>query len=158
MEYRTSRPFSGNVSAALEVARSVFISNGFKVDMPNNTELVATGSGMTSSRQNPLLGVTSVKVTIGPASINLSATLGGVRWMRNFLFLFPLGLGVFLIILFALLSLPWIAFLSVLFAIMPWLILAPLFTGWIRRRTLRALDTLLYNMESAGQPISRLAD
>jgi hypothetical protein len=150
MNYKSSIPFTGDAGVALDVAKSVFINNGYTVEFPSDTEIVARGPGMTNTRQNPLLGVTQVRISVESFSIYLSSDLGGVRQMGRFILFFPLLLALLLMGIFAILKMPSSSLLIAGVSISPWVIIGPLLSRWIQNRTVAAVDTLLNNMKSAG--------
>ena len=147
MEYKISLPFTGSSSAAIGIARAQFITNGFKVDQPNDAELAVLGPGMHSTNQNPILGVSRAKITVSSGSINFYAELGGVTFMQRFVYIFPPALVIFMAIVFACVPTfprhtPFLTFVLIL----PWLIISPLMARWIKNRTIAAVDTLVHNM------------
>jgi hypothetical protein len=151
MQYKRSVSFGGSADKAIEVARLQFMANGFKLDQPSETELVATGHGMHSSRQNPIAGVSHARITVSSHSIDIIAELGGVKFMQKFLYIFPPALGGFLAIVFACIpSFPWHVPLMAFLPVLPWVVISPLMAKWIKNRTTRAVDILAHNMKSAG--------
>lgn len=151
MRYERSLPFDGDPRQALQVATGVLASNSFALELRGQTALVANGPGLHGTRQNPILGVTRAEIRVEAGTIRIAAELGGVRSMRNFLFIFPPALAILLLGTLSAAGLPWHSVgLAVLLALAPWLVLAPALTGWVKRRTTHALDTLLHNMASVG--------
>ena len=70
--------------------------------------------------------------------------------MQWFLYLFPPALGGLLALTFALIPhFPRQASLAPFLAVSPWLIISPLMGRWIRKRTIRAIDTLAHNLTTA---------
>ena len=124
------------------------MANGFRLDRPRETQLIAMGPGiLRSTQQNPLLGVSHATISVSANSIDLQAELGGVKFLQQFIILFPPALGGFLSLTFFFMpnapnSAPLMAFVPVL----PWLVISPLMARWIKTRTTKALDTLVYNM------------
>jgi hypothetical protein len=156
MEYSKTVPFTGHGARALDVARAVFVGQGFQVVTSSGYELRVTGPGIISTRENPLKGVSEASIIMRPDSIEIKAILGGVKRMKNFLYLFPLGMALFFLIVFGVLAWslpglrhPWI-FLGPALALSPWVFLAPLMTRSIEKRTKHAVDTLLSNMTMLG--------
>jgi hypothetical protein len=147
MEYKTSVPFRGSAKAAIHVARLQFMANGFKVEQPGESELAAIGPGMHSTKQNPILGVSRARIIVSANAINLHAELGGVKFMQRFVYIFPPALGFLLALVFACTpTMPRHAPLAAFVPVLPWLVLSPLLAGWVKRRTIKAVDTLVYNM------------
>jgi hypothetical protein len=137
-------PFSGDPASALEVARTALLGQGFEIVDQSSGELRATGPGMNSTNQPPLCGVSEITFLAGTSAIVARARLGGVRKMKMFLWLFPPGLGLVLMVLFTLLGMPhsW----TVLLAVAPWLVLSPIMSSWIEQRTTKAVDSLARSM------------
>ena len=149
MDYTLSVPCSGSISAAVETARLQFIANGFRLDQPSETELIATGEGMYSTKRNPIVGVSHARITVTSDSVDIVAKLGGVKLMQRFLYIFPPALAGCLALIFACIpSFPRHAPLMAFLPVVPWIIISPLMARWIRTRTTKALDTLAYNMTS----------
>ena len=150
MDYTISVPFSGSISGAVEAARSQFIANGFRLDQPSETELIATGQGMYSTKRNPIVGVSYARITVSSDSIDITAKLGGVKLLQRVVYIFPPALAGCLALIFACIPsfpghVPLMAFLPVV----PWIIISPLMARWVRTRTTKALDTLAYNMTAS---------
>jgi len=146
MEIRATRPFTGNSARALELARTILASNGFKVRLEGAGSLTATGPGMTSTRRNPLCGISSLRLSVFGGEARAEAELGGVRWMKRFLYGFPPLLGLLLIAVFFLAGLPPFTVLVVAGALAPWVVLSPLLVKVLERNTRKALDALLSNL------------
>jgi hypothetical protein len=158
MEYSKTVPFTGKASKALEVARSTFLPQGFQIVASTDYELRVTGPGLNSTRENPLKGITEASIVIRPSAsaIEMKAVLGGVEKMKKFLTFFPLGLGIFFLIIIGVTALSVSAvreplfFLIPLLALSPWLFLSPWMSRMIAKRTVQAIDTLLHNMAMLG--------
>ena len=149
MQYNKSVPFNGSASTAIETAQLQLMANGFKLDQPGETELIATGRGMHSTKQNPIVGASHVRITVSSSSINICAELGGVKFMQRFVYIFPPALGGFLALVFAFIpNFPKRVPLMALLPILPWLVISPLMARWIKNRTTKALNTLVHNMAS----------
>jgi hypothetical protein len=151
MDHQASVPFGGDPAKALETARSVLATNGFKVNPQGENGITAEGPGMKSTRQNPLLGMTRAQITVRQSSIDLEAELGGVRFMQQFIIFFPPGLILFLALIFALLPMEGEAPSRMwLFMILPWIVIGPLIAKTMKRSTVKAIDTLLHNMSRSA--------
>ncbi len=137
-------PFSGDPAAALEVARTGLLGQGFEIVDQSSGELRAIGPGMSSTNQPPLCGASEITFLASTSAIVARARLGGVRKMKMFLWLFPPGLGLVLMVSFALFGMPfsWIPLL----AVAPWLVLSPMMSSWIEQRTTKAVDGLVRSM------------
>ena len=149
--YRNRMPFTGNVELALHNVRSTLQAAGFQKVELSETALAAWGPGMHNNKQPPLCGATKIDIQIYDGSAHLNAELGGVRFMRNFIYFFPPGLAVGLGLLFGALATggsmpPQAAFMPLLIVI-PWLFIGPIMVRSIRSRTTEALDLLLEDMQ-----------
>jgi hypothetical protein len=157
MEYAKTVPFTGRASKALYVAQSTFISQGFQIVANTDSELRVTGPGMSSTRENPLRGVSEATIIVRPEAIEIKAILGGVERIKTFLRFFPLGMALFFLLVFGVLALTvpvlriWWIFLIPLLALSPWLFLAPMIARSTEKRTTQAVDTLLNNMMVMGR-------
>lgn len=147
-EHRFSVPFRGNRSAAIDVARTTLLAVGFEITAESEGELQAEGPGLRSTRQSPLLGASRYRFRVGSANIRVEALLGGVRNMKLFLFVFPAGLALLLMALFAILRMEnwWVPAL----AVSPWVVISPLMAVMVQRRTTRAVDGLARSMARAA--------
>jgi hypothetical protein len=154
----TQRTFSNTITILEAV--------GFKILSCDQNRAELQGPGMNSTKQNPLLGATTIQVRRSDSGIKLDATLGGIATMERFLKWFPLGLGLLLGTLFAFVGgmgfgqqfgipfgVPWaqglnwiiVAYTFALLPITPWFFISPWMVNMIRRRTTEALKTLLHN-------------
>jgi hypothetical protein len=169
--YSKSIPFSGDIDAAFAAAANVLGANGFVLHEKGLSRVEFDGPGMRSSRQNPLLGASHLRMEARAGTLSLDAELGGVDTMRRFLIYFPLAMaaGFFVLIglgggflleqlgasnrgepvaregFWLLLTAP-----LALLPFAPWLILSPLMCRAIRRRTIEALDRLLAHIANAA--------
>lgn len=164
--YTTSTETPGPTGEILQAALTVLTNNGFAI--VNRDELTASlkGPGLNSTRQNPLLGASAIRLALEGNQLRLDADLGGVDSMRRFLMRFPfllgLGLGLFFGVggglmfgqLFGVgFGVPWaqgwawmlLALGFAMLPVSPWLVLSPMISKWIRTRTQHALQTLVRN-------------
>ena len=137
-------PFSGDPEAALEVGRTALLGHGFEIVDQSPGTLQALGPGMSSTNQPALCGVSEIAFAVGGSTIAVTARLGGVKNMKVFLWLFPPGLGLVLMVsfMFAGMQHAWVA----LAAVAPWVVLSPLMSKWIEGRTTKAVDRLVRSM------------
>jgi hypothetical protein len=148
--YEYSTPFRGDPNAAFTLAKTALLALGFEVLPGSSAELRAKGPGMRSTRQSALLGVSRFRFQIAASTLTASATLGGVASMKAFVTLFPPGLILSLVVLFAVLG-QGISYLG-LWLVAPWLVISPLMAALIERRTTRAVDRLARSMAVAALP------
>lgn len=139
---------------SLDFIAGTLATLGFHLEDRTHDRLEATGPGLRSTKQNPLLGVTRIAVHLGHREARASAELGGVDWMRRFVMWFPLSLGVGLGLLAAGMAVglgnqPFSTGLFVFglaqLTVLPWLFIGPFVVRSIRRRTESSIETLLNN-------------
>ena len=104
---------------------------------------------MHSTHQPPIVGVTELRLVMSSSTISAEAILGGVATMKAFVALFPPGLVLTLWVIFRLVGMqaPW----QVLLAGAPWIVLAPLISSMMERRTTRAVEVLVRGMAQAAE-------
>jgi hypothetical protein len=145
MKYAASTTITGSPEIALARIRDALLANGFTITTARSTELTTTGPGMMSNKENPIRGVSAATFLTQGGQLHVTAELGGAAFLGRFAIYFPLGLGLFFVILFG-----WGRFssgpagiLTPLLSVAPWLILGPLIARMIRKRTEKAIDALL---------------
>ena len=145
-EYAT--PFSGDATAALDLACAALVSQGFEIVSNDAHEMRLLGPGMHSNRQSALLGATDVWLRVTDSEIAARATLGGVAKMQAFVTWFPPGLilSLMLMPLFFGQPVPWWGFAM----IVPWLFISPWMAAAMRRSTERAIDGMVRGMAQVG--------
>jgi hypothetical protein len=154
--FSTSVPFTGNARRALAVAQSTLLASNFVVISSSEALLQVKGRGMTSTRGNPLKGMTEGTFVVRNSAIEVSAVLGGVQWLKNFLRIMPLAMAVLFLVIFGVVAVfvpvfrHWWIFLIPIAALSPWLVLAPVMGRTIERRTTEAIDDLVSNMVLLG--------
>ena len=92
MEYEKIFSVRSNESAVLDQAAKLLLARGFNLDEQSDNEIRLVGPGMRSTNQDPILGATEIAMHQSHANrgkIAVSADLGGVRWMSNFVTYFP---------------------------------------------------------------------
>lgn len=150
MIYETSLSFNGSVARAFAVAESILLPNAFIITEKTTTAIAFRGGGMTSIRQNPLLGASQIRIEALPGALQLTAELGGVRFMTYLVWVFPFGLVAFLTVLFNILPTHHPGLIPLIGAL-PWLVISPVIAMSIRQRTVRALNGLLHNMAFSSE-------
>lgn len=161
-EYEVITKGSQTEERMLTNAITTLTHHGFRLERRTENEAELTGPGMTSTKQDPLLGASRVRLQTRDGRLKVNAELGGVQTMRRFLTWFPLILGATLGLTFSVVgglvlgqqdgpapALPWrwllFGFGTALLPVSPWLILSPLMIRWITRRTKNAIETLAHN-------------
>lgn len=92
MQYEKLIHVRSNENAVLDEAAKLLLARGFNFDSQTENEIRLTGPGMRSTKQDPILGATAISLRQSHATrgkIAVSADLGGVRWMSNFITFFP---------------------------------------------------------------------
>ncbi len=152
MNYEQSIEFHGDPVRAFAAASNILMPNSFKLVEKTLDHVVYEGAGMISSCQSPLMGATRIRIEAKWDRLNLSAWLGGVRSMTWFLWIFPFALAGVILTIFAAMGISHLreTGLIALLSISPWMVLSPLMSQWLKRRTERALDTLLSNLAAVA--------
>jgi hypothetical protein len=164
--YQTAAEFGGDPRAVLDSAIATLTHNGFAITQRDAASASLTGPGLTSTKQNAILGASHVLLNVRGNRLEAQAELGGVDRMQRFLMRFPfllaLAIGLFLGVgggLFfgaqtgAGFGAPWAPGWSWLLvtlgismlAVSPWFVLSPLMSRAMRNRTQTALETLVRN-------------
>ena len=153
MEYRKSMEFRGDAAKGIEAARAILSANNFGIVEQTDAAIVLRGPGMMNTRQNAIVGATEIELSVDRGEVALRASLGGVLGMMCFVCIFPFALAGFLGCMFALTSgRSFVEAMRVpLLAVSPWVVLSPLMSIWIKRRTERALDNLLTNVAAIAE-------
>jgi hypothetical protein len=167
---------SATSTDVLQSAVTTLISNGFAMTNRDASSATLTGPGQRSTKQNPILGASRIVLRIDNGILHVDAELGGVDSMRRFVMWFPFLLGLGLGLAFTVVGgltfgrifgvgfgVPWaqgwrwvvIAMGSAFLPVAPWIVLSPMLVNIIRKRTHRALQTLVENATQQtlpGQP------
>ena len=169
MVYSNSVAFSGDPERLLSVASTILMTNGFAVVEQDAARILFAGPGLNSTKQNPLLGASSVHVRASDGLLTIEAEYGGVESLRRFMIRFPLLLGLGIGLAFAVIMLaaiigmhlsgidfgaattvvwwsPLLVMLPALLAVSPWVFLAPWIRQHLERKTTAAIDTLMVNV------------
>ena len=111
---------------------------------------------MLSSRQNPLVGISRIRIRGSSGNLSLEADFEGIRKLIKFLVFFIVGMAVFFVVLFGILfskqGQPVTKIILISLApFIPWPVIIPLMAIWMKSRTSKALDTLVNNMAALGR-------
>lgn len=156
MDYSKTVPISGDGRTILDQARNVFLQQGFDVSPISAQRFEARGEKLLRNNHNPYHGVSRATFMVAGGTLTVDAALGGVRRLRNFLFVFPPTLALVLAVTFRLMDNfagqpSYMPFLLAFAPIVPWVVLAPLMTYWFRRKVVQTLDTMLENLRAMGR-------
>ncbi len=144
----------GEATALLRHLRDQFVNRGYRLEETTDTRLeVRTPTQYSQTRQNPLLMLSTATVTADGEFVRFQGELGGLVWMRRFLYLFPAGLGlllaaIFLGVVYLTADMPvGAALLTPVLALGPWVVIAPVMVCWLRGRAMRSVEALLHNAQ-----------
>lgn len=158
VQYERSVTVAGAPEDALDLARAAFTTRGFRLEVVGRRSFEATGPGLRSTKQDPLLGLSWVRASVASGSLRLEAELGGVTRMRRMLIwliagleaLFLLGFGIAWLVVPELRGMP-VLWVVVVAPFVPWVFFLPFLAGLIRRNTVAAADTLLHNVAAEAE-------
>lgn len=149
--YSNTVPMRRDAGEALEKARAVLLAAGFRAGASERGGVVFLGPGLNSTRQNPLLGASRLRLVARGERLSVDADLGGARRLGRFARFFPPLLCLALAIVFTVVftfkfdTLAWMAPVygttGLLAAV--WLLVGPVLARAIRRNTWTALDELV---------------
>lgn len=174
MTYSNSVAVTGDAQRVLASASTILMTIGFEVVEQAGDRIEFVGPGLSSTRQNPILGASKLIVGVEHGRLFVNADYGGVDSLRRFMIRFPLLLGigigsvfaVILSVVFLVLYIlgvdmgpawaiawlsPLMAFGIALTSVSPWIFLAPWITRHLQRKTADALDTLMTNVSHAAE-------
>jgi len=156
MDYEKTVPFGGNVRKAIEVARNAFIHHNFQIVHDSDLEVELIGPGMLSSRQNPLVGISRIRIRGSSGNLSLEADFEGIRKLTKYLALFIVSMAIFFVLFFGIRfsrqGQPVTKVILISLApFIPWPVIIPLMAIWMKSRTSKALDTLVNNMAALGR-------
>ena len=154
MEYQKKIRFAGDADRAVRFGVETLTSQGFRITRHHAASAELAGPGMSSSKQNPLVGASHVEVRGRSGELSLVAQLGAVRRLIRVMALFLLGLALGLAVLFGILFRDRHLLQILLLALAPfvaWPAILALLGIVFRKRTCAALDTLLDNMAAIGK-------
>ncbi|MCC6491202.1 MAG: hypothetical protein IT364_27180 [Candidatus Hydrogenedentes bacterium] len=150
MDYARTVPVTADGRKILEQARNVFIQQGFEVSPVSAQRFEAKGEKLLRNNHNPFHGVSRAIFMVSGGMLTVEAEFGGVRRLRNFLFIFPPALGVVLAVTFSLMGnfagKPWYMPFLPIAPVAPWVVISPLMASSFRRKVIGTLDTLLENL------------
>ncbi|HPO13090.1 MAG TPA: hypothetical protein PLI09_06560 [Candidatus Hydrogenedentes bacterium] len=147
MKYERWINLDGNPAKALESAREQFLQQGFKLTSLSPTSFEVTGPGMNNTRQNALRGVSKAYVSISGKELHVEAELRYARRMQRFVLFFPpaLILGLMATFLVTLPGSKTVALASCIPQLLIWIPISLIWAPSIRRRTEKAIDTVMEN-------------
>ncbi|MCA8998088.1 MAG: hypothetical protein KDA80_13915 [Planctomycetaceae bacterium] len=172
MNYTREIPYDGTPSDAFTPLLQTLSANGFAVVEQEPKRMRFAGPGLNSTRQNPIRGVSELVAEVRDGTLALDAELGGVEFLGRFLRIFPVALGLFLLVVlgtslglvlgaqfgigFGVPFAPgwmWLPFIGAitLLPTLPWLFLGPMITQSIRKKTERAVDALLTTVIASNE-------
>jgi hypothetical protein len=143
--YERTVPLRMPAATAVTAIQSAFVDNGFSITMERPDAFDATGPGMNSTGQHPLLGISTVTVFATATHLTLRAELGALRRMQYMVLGFPSVLILLVCTGFhCLLSHGDLFVKNSAPSLLLTLLTLGFFMGlWLHHRTSRALDLLL---------------
>jgi len=117
-------------------------------------ELVGLGTFLMKG-QDPLNGISRVRISGAEGELSIEAEFGAVRKLVKYMTLFIGGMAVFFSLFFGIMfydkTHPARWFVQSLAPFLPWPVLLPVISIFLKFRTSRALDVLLNNMAIIGK-------
>jgi hypothetical protein len=156
VDYNGKIPIHGDGRKLLEKAQSIFIQEGYTVSPISGHRFEASGGHPLQKNHSPIHGVSRAVFMVSPGTLTVEAELGGVRKIRNFLLIFLPSLGTFLAVTASLAEdfsdqPPYMPLAIAFVPLAPWVVLLPVLVYVYRRRAIRALDSMLQNLQSVGK-------
>ena len=148
MDYQTTIAYPGDATEGLTRLVEILSPLGFRIERRERSEIEVTGPGMNNTRQSPLLGISRLRAQVQPGQLTVEAQFGALDRLLWFMGGFLIALGVFLVVLFAILfrNRPDFHLWIVILPFAPWPILLPLLRVFLHRRLRRTLDNVLHNL------------
>lgn len=148
MKHESRAPYSGDHVAILDRAVDQLATIEFVLVEKSETSRTLAGPGMHSTKQPALVGASDIEIAREGGEMVIRADLGGVRAMSRFVWIFPPCLCLFVAATIAL-SNGEVDWTWMLLPALPWVVIAPLMSRMIERRTRRALDGWLQTLVAA---------
>jgi hypothetical protein len=159
MEYERQFAVQMDVATVLEAARDILMSVGFRVkSLPAGTGYEALGPGqMRNNHENPLLGISTVRLTRAGQSIAIEADFGNLKLMKYFILFFPSALILCLGLLFQLPGLhhdrmapPFMLKYGPLLGMAFWIPVGMIWWPILRRSTVKSIETMIENAKTVA--------
>ncbi|MEC7949424.1 MAG: hypothetical protein VX265_17785 [Myxococcota bacterium] len=139
-----TQPLDAAPDAVLERARIMLGTRGFAVTVQGR-RLLAQGPHLLSASQQPVLGAGRIVLDVDDAEARLASDLSGLSRLRWFVMFGPTLIAVAIGGGMTLAGVDG-ALRPALINALIWLFLGPALSVWLRRRTERALVTLLHTL------------
>jgi hypothetical protein len=154
--YETQARLEGDPSRALEFAAAALTAAGFSIDTRTDSMLGLTGPTMLNSRQDPIVGAGHLELQAAGGTLRAMASLSGVQFMMRLLGGILILVAMILVVTSQLIPRPpdhgrWYMALIMLAPLSPWPILFPVLLVFFKRRTIRAMNTLVNNAVKMSQ-------
>ena len=104
---------------------------------------------MASTSQNPLLGASKIEVCLNTEKALVNAELGGLHFIKCFLYFLPPALGVIMVLSFLLFGLndPKV-FGITLASFLPWLFIVPYLVSSLKKKVDASLNRVFSSLQS----------
>jgi hypothetical protein len=148
--YEKTQPVAGDVRRAMEFVVSTLSAAGFRMEGSVDSTLRATAPRMYNTGQNSLLAASKIEVRATGGALSARAELKGATWLLGILAGVLVGLAVVETSLslwlpgFRKYSVP-VRLLMMDGPLLPWVVIFPLMSRWMRGRGRKAVDALLAN-------------
>jgi hypothetical protein len=147
MKYASSVEFPGDAKVGLARLADTFTPLGFRIEHRGSHVLELSGPGMSSTRQSPLMGISSLHAEASGRLLKVTVEFQALDRLLRFIAWLILGLCVFMVALFTVLfrNRPDFHLWMVVLPFAPWPVLLPALARTLQRRIQRTLDNLLHN-------------
>jgi hypothetical protein len=155
MTHEASVTYNGDSRRVMQLAAESLTAAGMRIDSKTDSTLEFSGPGLNSTNENPLLGISRARLSATGSTISIRADLGAVQRLFRILLYMIVALDVVAcVVLFLVLrgkmATPLVLTIAIA-PVAPWIVLLPLMSGWMKRRTMRAIETLLNNLSVAAR-------
>jgi hypothetical protein len=149
MEYQNRKHVPGEAGAASMRIVDSLTAQGFRIVTQNRDLVEMSGPGMSSSRQNPLVGASQVTIRSLGRELAIEADFAAVGRLVRTLGVVIFSMAIVFLVLFGFVipsEHPVLRYILPVLPLAPWLFLLPWMNRLFKRRTARALDALLENV------------
>ena len=155
MIYETSASYSGDPRLVMQSACDALSAADMRITTKTDTTIEFTGPKLNSSKENPVRGISNGRLSVTGSSISIKADLSCITRLITILACLFGGMEILGIVVVAIVM-RHSSLLPMMLGILigsaaPWIVLLPLMSRWMKRRTTRAIDTLLNNLSVAAR-------
>jgi hypothetical protein len=151
MDYSKTIPFPEQ-KLVIPTVTKAFADRGFQISDMTETTAELKGPGMINSQQDPIVGISKASISYRGEMLTVEAEFGAIRKLLTYMSVFIVAMALFFLVLFGIIftkqgKSPGTIVLISLAPLLPWPVLLPAMYAWMNKRTAKALDVLLGNME-----------